>query len=81
MKRYAAVQKARDADIFGILVGTLGVGPSIPSCHTYRSTDRPTFSLLPSTDFANTGAFSTGTEKKLHYQCGETQSIQTCELS
>jgi diphthamide biosynthesis protein 2 len=26
MRRYAAVQKARDADIFGILVGTLGVG-------------------------------------------------------
>jgi diphthamide biosynthesis protein 2 len=26
MKRYAAVQKARDADVFGILVGTLGVG-------------------------------------------------------
>jgi diphthamide biosynthesis enzyme Dph1/Dph2-like protein len=26
MKRYAVVQKARDADVFGILVGTLGVG-------------------------------------------------------
>lgn len=26
MRRYAVVQKARDADIFGILVGTLGVG-------------------------------------------------------
>lgn len=26
MRRYATVQKARDADIFGILVGTLGVG-------------------------------------------------------
>jgi diphthamide biosynthesis protein 2 len=26
MRRYAAVQKARDADVFGILVGTLGVG-------------------------------------------------------
>jgi len=26
MRRYAIVQKARDADIFGILVGTLGVG-------------------------------------------------------
>ena len=25
MKRFAAVQKARDADVFGILVGTLGV--------------------------------------------------------
>ena len=26
MRRYATVQKARDADVFGILVGTLGVG-------------------------------------------------------
>ena len=26
MRRYALVQKARDADVFGILVGTLGVG-------------------------------------------------------
>lgn len=25
MRRYVAVQKARDADVFGILVGTLGV--------------------------------------------------------
>jgi len=26
MRRFATVQKARDADVFGILVGTLGVG-------------------------------------------------------
>jgi diphthamide biosynthesis protein 2 len=30
MRRYAAVQKARDADIFGILVGTLGVASYLP---------------------------------------------------
>lgn len=37
MRRYAVVQRARDADVFGILVGTLGVGsftnafiPSVP---------------------------------------------------
>ena len=29
MRRFAAVQKARDADVFGILVGTLGVGKSL----------------------------------------------------
>ncbi len=28
MRRYATLQKARDADVFGILVGTLGVGTS-----------------------------------------------------
>lgn len=26
MRRYAVMQKARDSDVFGILVGTLGVG-------------------------------------------------------
>lgn len=31
MRRYAVVQKARDADVVGILVGTLGVGEQIPS--------------------------------------------------
>ncbi|KIM87854.1 hypothetical protein PILCRDRAFT_263533 [Piloderma croceum F 1598] len=30
MRRYAVVQKARDADIFGILVGTLGVASYLP---------------------------------------------------
>ncbi|KDQ53934.1 hypothetical protein JAAARDRAFT_418001 [Jaapia argillacea MUCL 33604] len=30
MKRYAAVQKARDADVWGILVGTLGVASYLP---------------------------------------------------
>lgn len=29
MRRYAVVQRARDADVFGILVGTLGVGEYI----------------------------------------------------
>ncbi|EIM84817.1 diphthamide biosynthesis protein [Stereum hirsutum FP-91666 SS1] len=30
MRRYVAVQKARDADVFGILVGTLGVSSYLP---------------------------------------------------
>ncbi|KAJ7915659.1 putative diphthamide synthesis protein-domain-containing protein [Mycena leptocephala] len=30
MRRYATVQKARDADVFGILVGTLGVASYLP---------------------------------------------------
>ena len=30
MRRYAVVQRARDADIFGILVGTLGVASYLP---------------------------------------------------
>lgn len=34
MRRYAAVQKARDADVYGILVGTLGIGKN----HTISAT-------------------------------------------
>lgn len=33
MRRYGAVQKARDADVIGILVGTLGVGQSCFRAH------------------------------------------------
>lgn len=47
MRRYALVQKARDADVFGILVGTLGVGKYTPPLIIlYSPTDvfqRPTF--------------------------------------
>ncbi|KZT04025.1 diphthamide biosynthesis protein [Laetiporus sulphureus 93-53] len=37
MRRYAAVQKARDADVFGILVGTLGVASYLPLISHLRS--------------------------------------------
>ena len=47
MRRYAVVQKARDADVFGILVGTLGVGLSTPSRCPYCSADR--FDVQPHT--------------------------------
>lgn len=33
MRRYAVVQKARDADVFGILIGTLGI------CKWYKNLD------------------------------------------
>ncbi|KAI5891539.1 diphthamide biosynthesis protein [Schizophyllum commune H4-8] len=38
MRRYAAVQKARDADVFGILVGTLGVASYLPLIKHLRET-------------------------------------------
>lgn len=31
MRRYAIVEKAKDADVIGILVGTLGVGAPLAS--------------------------------------------------
>ncbi|KAI0084566.1 diphthamide biosynthesis protein [Irpex rosettiformis] len=37
MRRYAVVQRARDADVFGILVGTLGVASYLPLISRLRS--------------------------------------------
>ncbi|KAH0582502.1 hypothetical protein H2248_010445 [Termitomyces sp. 'cryptogamus'] len=37
MRRYAAVQHARDADVFGILVGTLGVSSYLPLIRHIRA--------------------------------------------
>jgi len=37
MRRYAVVQKARDADVFGILVGTLGVASYLPVIRHLRA--------------------------------------------
>ncbi|KAG6822471.1 hypothetical protein H0H92_013775, partial [Tricholoma furcatifolium] len=37
MRRYAAVQRARDADVFGILVGTLGVSSYLPLIRHLRT--------------------------------------------
>ncbi|KAG8890206.1 Diphthamide biosynthesis protein 2 [Tulasnella sp. 332] len=36
MRRYAMVQKARDADVFGILIGTLGVAQYLPMIKRIR---------------------------------------------
>ncbi|TFY77933.1 hypothetical protein EWM64_g6075 [Hericium alpestre] len=38
MRRYGVVQKARDADVFGILVGTLGVASYLPLITHLRQT-------------------------------------------
>ncbi|KAJ3475610.1 hypothetical protein NLI96_g11724 [Meripilus lineatus] len=38
MRRYAILQKARDADVFGILVGTLGVASYLPLISHLRTT-------------------------------------------
>lgn len=37
MKRYGIVQKARDADVFGIVVGTLGVSSYLPTLEYLRT--------------------------------------------
>jgi diphthamide biosynthesis protein 2 len=47
MKRYHAVLHAKDADVFGILIGTLGVGMSPSPYILYRSLNVPQASYLP----------------------------------
>lgn len=47
MRRYAVVQKSRDADVFGILVGTLGVGMSLSPPIQPRSNYHISASYLP----------------------------------
>jgi diphthamide biosynthesis protein 2 len=37
MRRYAVMQRARDADVFGILVGTLGVGTSFHLIYIHKT--------------------------------------------
>ena len=41
MRRYAVVQKARDSDVYGILVGTLGVGTYTFSYSQSLASDKP----------------------------------------
>jgi len=47
MKRYHAVLRAKDAGVFGILIGTLGVGMSPPLYILSRSLNVPQASYLP----------------------------------
>ena len=46
MRRYAVVQRARDADVIGILVGTLGVGASSLPNPSYSPPPIPTHSRV-----------------------------------
>lgn len=83
MRRYAVVQKARDADVFGILVGTLGVGTSNPPpfshpsrpCHSYNVS-----SLLSPLDNLSPEAPRFPPQKVLYNFCGQTNTLQTRQL-
>jgi hypothetical protein len=81
MRRYAVVQKARDADVFGILVGTLGVG-SPPTCFFIidRHLDDQRVSVLPSSNRIPSSSFSQRSQKGVHDQRRETQPSEACQL-
>ena len=76
MRRYATMQKGRDSDVFGILVGTLGVGEyhdiiSIPGSNQGIGLSS---SVVPSLDQAHPCPSRRFSQKKLHNQCRQAQS-------
>lgn len=73
MRRYVAVQKARDADVFGILVGTLGVGTSACYKVSHCITLFVTCSVLPAVDNTSTITPCTRSQEELHCDCGKTE--------
>lgn len=81
MRRYAVVEKAKDADVIGILVGTLGVGTFLPlprllfSLLTDFSSES---SRLSSLDKTSQGIDRFPPEEELYRGCWETES---CEIS
>jgi hypothetical protein len=81
MRRYAVVQKARDADVFGILVGTLGVG-SPPTCFLAvdHHIDDQRVSVLPSSNHIPSSSYNQRSQKGVHDQRRKTQPSEACQL-
>lgn len=78
MRRFAAVQKARDADVFGILVGTLGVGQYSSSMITLSS---PTSdSVLFTSHITSSQDSCKSAKEELYDQCRQAQPCKTGEL-
>ncbi len=77
MRRYAVVQRARDADVFGILVGTLGVGTVTPSPCPYAITHFKTHSIISTSDIEATIAPGATSQEELYYHCGE---VEPCKI-
>jgi hypothetical protein len=80
MRRYAVVQKARDADVFGILVGTLGVG-SPPTCLIIDCRlDDQRVSILPPSNRTPSSSYIQRSQKGVHDQRRKTQPSEACQL-
>ena len=82
MRRYAVVQRARDADVFGILVGTLGVGPSHISLLDILLFPFTLFiySIIPSPHPSHQIPSHPLAQEKLHHQRGEIKPLQAREF-
>lgn len=82
MRRYAVVEKAKDADVIGILVGTLGVGELISSISALSSSHPPTLfsSGLFATHFSSPEIDCFASKEIVHRGGRETESRQTRKL-
>lgn len=78
MRRYAIVQKARDADVFGILVGTLGVGQFFLSISHFTALIISSF-VSPSHQVLE-GSIGSASQKVVHDQRREAQPCKIGKL-
>jgi hypothetical protein len=51
-----------------------------PNYYLCLFADQFVFSFLPSADFTDSETVGSGSEKKLHHQCGKAQPLETCQL-
>ena len=83
MKRYHAVLLAKDADVFGILIGTLGVGTS-PSpyilFYSITVSIECATSLIPSSYIPPTSPTEEGPQKVIHCKRRQIKSGKACQL-
>ena len=79
MKRYHAVLRAKDADVFGILIGTLGVGTSPSPLYTVHFTECAT-SLIPSSYISSTSSTEEGSQEVIHGKRRQIKSCKACKL-
>lgn len=79
MRRYAMLQKARDADVFGILVGTLGVSKLSIYFPIHASSDKFA-SILSLAHKAYTRSSRTETKEKLYHLRWQAQPSKASQL-
>ena len=75
MRRFAMVQRARDTDVFGILVGTLGVGQWFYR-RSFFAVSKLTHSIVSTSYHPHQKTAISGKEEKLYDQCWQTESCK-----
>lgn len=81
MRRYTAVQKARDADVIGILVGTLGVGKlSLNVNEVNANCLYDIRSIVSSSHHPHSSDSEEGPKEKLYYKRRQAQPSEISKL-